>query len=138
MKVGLVLLLVGTCIEGKKYFHGSLGLKIAKSVSFFKGVPPRLFSVNVDTDPSMEAKRLREAGFPMADALGIHKRGLSQSPPEMSESAVSLRIRMHCALLSTSLCHAGITISLDMGIDGSYMEYLRWFGCLEKFIDKCI
>ena len=94
---------------------------------YLSGVPPRLFSVNVDTDPLRRGggEKGREAGFPMADALGIHKRGLSQSPPEMSESAVSLRIRMHCALLSTSLCHAGITISLDMGIDGSYMEYLR-------------
>ena len=63
---------------------------------YLAGVPARLFSVNVDTDPSRRGggEKGREAGFPMSDALGIHKRGLSalsSSPSE--ESVVSLCIQ---------------------------------------------
>ena len=42
----------------------------------FLGVPPRLFSVGVDTDPSA----IRSTGFPMAESLGIKRQKIRQLP----------------------------------------------------------
>ena len=68
---------------------------------YLAGVPPRLFSVNVDTDPSRRRgggeEEGREAGFPMADALGIHKRGLS-ALSSSEESVVSLSKQWHLSI----------------------------------------
>ena len=95
---------------------------------YLAGVPARLFSVNVDTDPSRRGggEKGREAGFPMSDALGIHKRGLSalsSSPSE--ESVVSLCIQSaHSVLKITE------NVSFNIASEASYIYILRG----QKFI----